>query len=96
MCQPRSLLMPRVFIPPALQPLVDGKEFVEAEGQTIRQLINDLDDRFPGLKQQLCEANELRPGISVAVGNSVSSLGLLQRVDSDDEIHFLPSIGGGC
>jgi len=87
--------MPRVFIPPAIRPLVEGQEIVETEGNTVGQVIGDLNDRFPGIEEQLCDAGELRSGLSVAVGNSVSSLGLLQHVSPDDEVHFLPSIGGG-
>lgn len=93
--QQKPNAMPRVFIPPAIRSLVEDQEIVQAEGKTIGQIIDDLNDRFPGIKEQLCEAGELRSGISVAVGNSVSSLGLLQCVSPDDEIHFLPSIGGG-
>jgi len=87
--------MAQVFIPPALRSLVDGRETVEAEGANVKQIVDDLNDRFPGLKEHLCDGNELRSGLSVAVGNAVSSLGLLQSISADDEIHFLPSIGGG-
>jgi molybdopterin synthase sulfur carrier subunit len=86
----------QVFIPPAIRSLVGGREVIEAEGRTVAAIIDNLNDRFPGLKAHLCEGTDLRTGLSVAVGNSVSSLGLLQRVSADDEVHFLPSIGGGC
>ena len=88
--------MAQVFIPPALRSLVEGRETIEAEGANVRRIIDDLNDRFPGLKERLCKGDELQPGLSVAVGNSISSLGLLQPISTDDEIHFLPSIGGGC
>jgi molybdopterin synthase sulfur carrier subunit len=88
--------MARVFIPPAIRSFVGGREFIEAEGRTVAEIIDNLNDRCPGLKEHLCDGDDLRPDLSVAVGNSVSSLGLLQRVSPDDEVHFLPSIGGGC
>jgi molybdopterin synthase sulfur carrier subunit len=87
--------MPRVFIPPAMRPLVDGQEIVEAVGGTVREVIDDLERRYPGIKERLCQNDALRPGLAVMVGGSTSALGLLQRVDEDAEIHFLPIVGGG-
>ena len=34
-------------------------------------------------------------GEVVAVGSSVSSLGILAAVKDEDEVHFLPIVGGG-
>lgn len=90
-----ATFMPRVFIPPALRPLVGGHEMVAAEGVTVREVIDDLDRRFPGLKDRLCQGGALRPGLAVVIGSTTAPLGLLERVGPDDEIHFLPVIGGG-
>jgi molybdopterin synthase sulfur carrier subunit len=87
--------MPRVFIPPPLRPLTGSQEVVEAAGATVLQAIEDLDRRYPGLKERLCDGPSLRRGMVVVVGGSTSALGLLQRVAADDEIHFLPVVGGG-
>lgn len=84
-----------VYIPPLLRTLTEGAEQVEAAGATVRQVIASLDARFPGLRDRLCEEDSLRPGISVAVNGTVSSLGLLQKVPDGSEVHFLPAIGGG-
>ena len=81
--------MPRVFIPPPMRTLTAG------EGVNIAQVIENLEQRYPGMKERLCEDGALRPGLSVAVGGSVATLGMLQRTDPDVEIHFLPAIGGG-
>ena len=87
--------MARVFIPPTIRSLTGGQEIVEAAGHNVREIINGLEEQYPGIKDRLCRGDELRPGLSVAIGGSVSALGLLQRVDVDSEIHFLPAIGGG-
>jgi molybdopterin synthase sulfur carrier subunit len=68
---------------------------VIVEGATVGEVIENLEQRFAGTKDRLCRNGSLRPGISVVVGGSVSGLGLLRRVSPDDEIHFLPSLGGG-
>jgi molybdopterin synthase sulfur carrier subunit len=87
--------MPRVYLPPLLRPLADGHEHVEVEGATVGQLIEELDRRYPGLQARLCETGDLRPGLTVAVDGHVTPRGLLQKVNADSEVHFLPAIGGG-
>ncbi len=87
--------MPRVFVPAALRSMTLGSEEVVVGGATIRAVIEQLERRFPGIRQHLCDGEFLRPGLAVAVGNSVSSLGLLQPVQAEDEVHFVTAIGGG-
>ncbi len=87
--------MPRVFIPPLLKPLTAGEETVEVNANNVRQVIEELENRFPGIREKLCEEDQLKPGLTVAVDGNVSSLGLLQKVSGDSEVHFLPAIGGG-
>ncbi len=87
--------MPRVFIPPLLKPLTAGEEIVAVKAKNVRLVIEELDNRFPGIREILCEEDELKPGLTVAVDGNVSSLGLLQKVSDDSEVHFLPAIGGG-
>jgi sulfur-carrier protein len=87
--------MPRVFIPPAMRDLANGAPFVDANGATVLQVISDVDRQLPGFKNRVCQVDALRPGVSVVVNGSASALGTLQRVAPDDEVHFLPAIGGG-
>ena len=87
--------MPRVFIPPTLRSMTGGTEIVDVNGRNVREIIENLEARFPGVKEQLCHADELQPGLAVAVDGSVSALGLWQRVEADSEVHFLPAVGGG-
>jgi molybdopterin synthase sulfur carrier subunit len=87
--------VPRVFIPPLLRPLTGGAEDVEIEGTNVRQLIEDLELRFPGIRDRLCEGDDLKPGLRAAVDGRVSSMGLLEKVREGSEVHFLPAVGGG-
>ncbi|MBI3861658.1 MAG: MoaD/ThiS family protein [Planctomycetia bacterium] len=87
--------MPRVFIPPLLRDTTGGVEEIEVDGATVRQIIAALETRYPGIRDRLCAGDQLRPGLAVAVNGSVSTLGLLQKVASGAEVHFLPAIGGG-
>ena len=75
--------------------LSGGLHRVEVEGATVRQVIENLDKQFPGMKERLMENGSLMPGISVIVDGQQSQLGLLERLEEASEVHFLPAIGGG-
>jgi molybdopterin synthase sulfur carrier subunit len=87
--------MPRAFIPPALRPLTDGQAEVVVDGATVRQVIDALDARFPGVKARLCDGDRLRSGLIVTVGSAVATQGLRAGVGPNDEVHFTPALGGG-
>lgn len=78
-----------------MRSLTEGEEIVDVDGATVRQVINQLDCRFPGIKDRICQDDAIRPGLSVAVAGSIATLGMLHRTAQHDEIHFLPAIGGG-
>ena len=87
--------MPRVFIPPLLRPLTNGVSETIVEGDTVRVLIDNLEVRFPGFRDRLCDDDELKSSLRVTVDCHVSVLGLLESVGPDSEVHFLPAISGG-
>ena len=88
--------MATVFIPSLMQNLTGGKARVQISGATVRQIINNLDSEYPGVKARLVEDDRVKPNISVAVDGEVTPLGMLERVGEESEVHFLPAIGGGC
>ena len=51
--------MTRVRIPPTLRVEVGGEREVEASGSTLREVIDDLVGRFPGLGRQVLEDGEV-------------------------------------
>ena len=87
--------MAEVWIPSLLRDLSGGSSQIRVAGVTVRQVIDNLDAQFPGIKSRLIENGQLMPGISVIVDNEQSQLGLSERVQDETEIHFLPAIGGG-
>lgn len=88
--------MPTVWIPAQMRSLTGGQETVQVPGQTVRQIIDELERLYPGIRDRLCMADQLRPGIAVAVDTQVATRGLRQAVSENSEIHFLPAIGGGA
>ena len=89
--------MAEVWIPTAMLPLTQGQQRVLVEGRTVRQIVNNLEKQFPGTKARLCDEvdDDLLPGVAVIVDGDASQLGLLEKVQEDSEVHFLPAIGGG-
>jgi molybdopterin converting factor small subunit len=87
--------MPTVIIPALLRPLTNGQERVAVRGSTVRQVVEDLDRQFPGIKTHLVEDGELKSGIAVSIDGEMGVGGLLDPVKETSEVYFLPAIGGG-
>ena len=88
--------MATVFIPSLMQKLSDGKNRVEIEGSSVRQIVNNLDAEYPGFKERLVEDGRIKGNISVAIDGEITPLGMLEKVGENSEVHFLPAIGGGA
>jgi len=84
-----------VHIPAGLRELTGGKSTVEASGATVRELIDDLERRWPGIRERLIEDGRLRQNITVAVDGEVSPLGIREKVEGAGEVHFVAAIRGG-
>jgi molybdopterin synthase sulfur carrier subunit len=86
-----------VRIPPQLRGEVGGAREVPAEGDTVRDLLDDLMDRFPALRPQLVEDDEIAPFVNVYVeGEDVRTLdGLDTSVDQGSTVILLPAMAGG-
>lgn len=87
--------MPTVVIPPLMRKFTGGEENITLPGATVREVIDNLESRHPGIKARLCEEDRLKPGIAIYINGLLSRGSLLERVDADSEIHFLPAMGGG-
>jgi sulfur-carrier protein len=88
----------RVRIPPPLRPETQGQREVEARGGTVRELLDDLIGRFPALRGQLLEDDDLAPFVNVYVeGEDVRTQdGLDTPVDEKSQIILLPAMAGGA
>jgi sulfur-carrier protein len=87
----------RVRIPPTLRTETGGARQVEAEGETVRELLDDLSARFPALRTQLWEDDEIAPFVNVYVeGEDVRTLhGLDTPVEDGQTVILLPAMAGG-
>ena len=87
--------MATVFVPTMLQATTGGVKEVEVAARNVRQVIEQLDEQFPGIANRLMEDGEIRSNLAVAVDGEVARMGLMERVGENAEIHFVPAIGGG-
>lgn len=88
----------KVRIPTPLQKLTKDKAEIEAEGGDIRELIEDLERNFPGIKARLCdEKGALRRFINFYVNEE--DIRFLQKdntpLKDGDEVSIIPAIAGG-
>ena len=87
-----------VSIPPALRSRVGGRAQVTAAGRTIRELIDTLEQQFPGLRFNLCyETGQLRPYVNIFLNSE--NIRYLQTLDTPlfpgATVTILPSVAGG-
>lgn len=89
--------MTSVRIPPTLRTEVGGEARVEAEGETVRDLLDDLTSRFPALRQRIFDGGEIASFVNVYVeGEDVRTLdGLETPVRDDATVILLPAMAGG-
>ena len=87
--------MPVVWIPALLQDLTAGQQQVTVPGETVRQVVENLENRYPGVRARLLEGERLRPSIAIVVDGEVSSMKLRHKLQESSEVHFLPAISGG-
>jgi sulfur-carrier protein len=89
--------MSLVRIPPQLRGEVGGAREVPAEGGNVRELLDDLLTRFPALRHQLVEDDDLAPFVNVYVeGEDVRTLeGLDTPVEAGSTVILLPAMAGG-
>jgi molybdopterin converting factor small subunit len=87
----------RVRIPPTLRPDVGGEREVPASGETVRELLDDLMARFPTLRPQLVEDDDIAPFVNVYVeGEDVRTRdGIETEVRPGTTVILLPAMAGG-
>ena len=87
--------MAKIFIPTMLQSLTAGVKQVDLDARNVRQIIERLEELYPGMKDRLVEDGEIRPNLAIVIDGDVAIMGMLEKVEENSEVHFVPAIGGG-
>jgi molybdopterin converting factor small subunit len=89
-----------VRIPTILRTYTGGEKAVDAEGDTLAGLIEDLESNHPGIRERLIDAGQggdLRRFVNVYINDEdVRFIGGLEAPVSDgDQVVVLPAVAGG-
>ncbi|MGH2726849.1 MAG: MoaD/ThiS family protein [Actinomycetota bacterium] len=87
-----------VKIPTPLRRVTGGVSQVEVAGANVRELIDDLERQFPGMRERLCDdTGALRRFVNVFVGDE--DIRFLEGVDTllEDgaQVSIIPAVAGG-
>jgi molybdopterin synthase sulfur carrier subunit len=87
----------RVRIPPTLRAETGGAREIDAEGETVRDLLEDLTARFPALRDRLWEDGDVAPFVNVYVGGEDvrTREGIETPVAAGETVILLPAMAGG-
>ena len=87
-----------VRIPTPLRRLTQNQPEVEAEGDTIESLIENLETNYPGIKERICdESGNIRRFVNIYLNDEDIRFldGNATAVKDGDEISVIPAIAGG-
>jgi molybdopterin synthase sulfur carrier subunit len=86
-----------VRIPPTLRSETNGEREVLAEGETVRELLDDLTAKFPALRERILREEDVAPFVNVYVdGEDVRTRdGLETPVEDASTVILLPAMAGG-
>ena len=88
----------KVVIPTPLRKHTGGAEVVELEAGTLKEVLDRLDSKFPGILKSICdESGGLRRFINIYLdGEDVRFLQNLSTAAKDgSEVAIVPAISGG-
>jgi molybdopterin synthase sulfur carrier subunit len=86
-----------VRIPTPLRTLTGGADEVTASGGTVREVIDDLEGKHPGMKERLLDEKGVRRFVNIYVGEEDIRFldGLKTTLKAGDQISIVPAIAGG-
>jgi len=87
-----------VRIPTPLRAITKGNAEVQAQGDTIDGLVEDLERKFPGLKERLIDdGGDLRRFINFYVNQEDIRFlqGTKTALKDGDEVSIVPALAGG-
>jgi len=89
--------MPVVRIPTPLRPHAAGLDSVDASGSTVGEVLGQVFEAHPALKERLFDGSELRRFVNVYVNNE--DIRYLEDLDTvvepKDEVSIIPAVAGG-
>jgi sulfur-carrier protein len=87
-----------VRIPTILRTYTGGAKAVEGAGETLAELLADLETRHAGIQERIVDGGELRRFVNVYLNDEdVRFLdGITTKVADGDSVTILPAVAGGA
>jgi len=88
-----------VVIASPFRKLTGGIGKLKVEGKNVKELIDALESRFPGIRASILNQNEqILPHLNIFLNETDIHVleGLETPVQQGDEVAIIPAIAGGC
>lgn len=87
-----------VKVPTPLQALTNGQADVKVNARNISELLDALDQAYPGMKERLSDGGRIRRFINIYVNEEdIRFLNKEETALKDgDNVSIVPAIAGGC
>jgi sulfur-carrier protein len=88
-----------VRIPTPLRKVTSGVSEVAVEAATVKQMIEDLERQYPGMRERICESDgQVRRFVNVFVGDE--DIRFLQGIETPipegTQVSIIPAVAGGA
>jgi molybdopterin synthase sulfur carrier subunit len=87
-----------VRIPTPIRRVTNGEDKITVSGATLRQIIEAMEEKYPGIKARLCDdKDDLRSFVNIYInGEDVRFLsGIDSPLNPGDEVSIIPAVAGG-
>lgn len=87
-----------VKIPTPLRKVTNGESLVTVDGSNVREMIEELERQFPGMRERLCDDDgALRRFVNVFVGDEDIRFlqGLETTLEDGAQVSIVPAVAGG-
>lgn len=88
-----------IKIPTPLRRVTKGQDTVALEGKNLQEVLDQMEQRFPGVKERIVDAKsgQLHRFVNIYVnGEDIRFLqGLQTSLKDGDEISIVPAVAGG-
>jgi molybdopterin converting factor small subunit len=87
----------RIKLPTLLRKHTDGESVVEGDGDTLAQVLADLEARYPGVTSRVLRDGGLSRYVNVYVGDEDARLlgGLDTPIPDGTTVSIIPAVAGG-
>lgn len=80
-----------------LRKFSDGKPEITADGETLQEVIDNINAKSPGFADRIIENGEIKRFVNIYVNNEDVKMGkgLATKIGKNDIISILPAVSGG-